>query len=410
MVLRSALRGIHTLQLLRNTNLQLIYSSSVMMVMGSALIYPILPVIYDSFHIPKAQIGLVLSAFALPAIFMAPLAGFIADLRGRKRVMVIGLLLYGAAGLSISMVNDFTWLLFLRAMQGVGYSGIMPLVVVLIGDTYAKEQETAAQGMKVFVDNIGMLCFPIAAGLLGAMAWQAPFILYGLAIPLALCVLRWLPEPSITRHTRPLPYFRDVFALARQLRCLVIFSMSSLRFFLQYGFFTYLPFFALSALGITVAKGGFLFSIYAVGAMITASQVGTLVLRYKRVNLVVLAFFIQALCLLVTPVASNIWWLGAVMLIFGLANGVISPTQKSLLTQSAPGKLRGGVVSADRVLQNISKTISPPIAGLILVLSNVEVVFRTLSAIALVWVVGMLVLQIRGYLQPAQIHAADRPE
>ena len=400
-MLRSALKSIYALKLLRNTNLQLLYASSLMMIMGTNLIYPILPVIRESLHIPETQIGLILSAFSLPAIFIVPLVGFITDLRGRKWIMATGLLLYGAACLSISLVDDFTWLLLLRMVQGVGYSGVMPLVVILIGDSYTKEQETAAQGMKVFMDRIGPLCFPVMAGLLAAVAWQAPFILYGLAIPLAICVLRWLPEPSITRHTRPLPYFRDVVALARRLRYLVIFSMSSLRFFLEVAFFTYLPIFALYSLGITVAKGGFLFSIYAVGAMVTASQVGTLVLRYEKVNLMILAFFIQGLCLLAAPVVPSIWWIGAVMLIFGLANGVISPIQKSLLTQSAPGELRGGVVSADRVLQNISKTISPLIAGLILALSNVEVVFRALGAIALVWVLSVLVLQMRGHLQPA---------
>ena len=396
-----ALRSVYTLQLFRNTNLQLIYASSLLMMMGAILIYPILPVIHVSLDIPKAQIGLILSAFALPAVFIAPLAGFIADLRGRKLVMVIGLLLYGSAGLGISMVNDFTWLLFLRTVQGVGYSGVMPLVVVLIGDSYTKEQETAAQGMKVFVDRIGMICFPAVAGLLGVVSWHAPFLLYGLAIPLAVCILRWLPEPNIQRHTRPLTYFKNVFAVACQLRCLVIFSMSSLRFFLEYAFFTYLPIFALYALGVTVAKGGFLFTIYAAGGMLTASQLGTLVLRCERVKLVILAFFIQGMCLLTTPMAHSFWWLAAIMFIFGLANGIISPTQHSLLAQSALGEVRGGVVSADRVLQNISKTVSPPIAGAILALSNVGGVFLTLGAVALVWVVSVLFLQMQGRLRPA---------
>jgi MFS family permease len=379
-----------------------------MMVMGTYIIYPILPVIHESLDIPKAQIGLVLSAFTLPAIFMAPLAGFIADLQGRKWIMVIGLFIYGAAGLSIGLVNGFKWLLVLRAMQGVGYSGVMPLVVVIIGDTYTKQQETAAQGMKVFVDRIGALCLPAIAGLLGTVAWQAPFILYGMAIPIAACVLRWLPEPDISRHRRLFPYFKGVFTLARRLRCLVIFSMSSLRFFLEYGFFTYLPIFALYSVGVSVAKGGFLFSIYAVGAMITATQLGALVMRYERMNLVIVAFFIQGFCLLATPLVHRTWWLAIVMFIFGLANGVISPTQKSLLTQSAPGELRGGVVSIDRILQNVFKTASPPITGLILAFSNVELVFRTLGVIAVVWVISVLFLKIRGYLRGAQHYAADK--
>ncbi len=333
---------------------------------------------------------------------MAPVAGFIADLWGRKWVIVMGLLLYGTAGFTISFINNFTLLLFLRVIQGVGFSGVMPLVVVFIGDSYTKEHETAAQGMKIFMDRIAILCLPPVAGLLGAVAWQTPFLLYGLTIPLALCVLRWLPEPKVTRHRQPSAYFKDVLAMASQLRCLVIFSMSSLRFFLEYGFFTYLPIFALYTLGVTVAEGGFLFTIYAVGAMVTASQMRPLVLRWERVILVIVSFFIEGLCLLTIPAARSFWCLGAILFCFGLADGMISPIQKSLLTQSAPGELRGGVVSVDRVLQSICKTVSPLISGLILAVSNVETVFLILGAIALVWVSSVLMLQMQGYLHSAQ--------
>ena len=401
-------KDIFTVRLLRSTNLQLLYSSSLMAVMGASLIYPILPVIRDSLHVPESQLGLVLSAFSLPTIFTAPLAGFLADLKGRKVIMVICLLMYGVAGLSISLVKDFNLLLLLRTIQGVGYGGIMPLVVIIIGDTYAKEQETRAQSMKVFMDRIGILCFPPLAGFLGAVSWQAPFVLYGLSIPLALCILRWLPESNANRSSHLSLYFKEVFALVRRLRLLVIFSISSLRFFLERAFFIYLPIFALHASGITVVKGSFLFTIYGVGALVTSSQLGDLALRYDKVKLVILAFFIQGLCLLATPVASGIWWLSVVMFIFGLANGIISPLHKSLLTQSAPGKLRGGVVSADRVLENSCQTVSPVVAGLILALSNVETVFYTLGVISLIWVLAVLVLQLRGDLQTAETESVCR--
>ncbi len=113
---------------------------------------------------------------------------------------------------------------------------------------------------------------------------------------------------------------------------------------------------------------------------------------------------LSTLCLLTIPAAHSFWWLGAIMFCFGLADGIISPIQKSLLTQSAPGSLRGGVVSVDRVLQSICKTVSPLISGLILAVSNVEMVFLILGAIALVWVLSVLMLQMRGYLHPAQTH------
>ncbi len=399
-------KGISTFRLLCNRNLQLLYSSSLLAVMGSSLIYPILPVIRDSLHTPESQLGLVLSAFSLPTIFTAPLVGFLADLKGRKVIMAICLLAYGIGGLGISLVNNFNALLLLRAIQGLGYGGIMPLVVTVIGDTYTKAEETRAQGTKVFIDRIGMLCFPPLAGFLGALSWHAPFALYGLAIPIAFCILRWLPEPGVHRAGKLRPYFKEIFALASQLRLLVIFSISSLRFFLERAFFTYLPIFALRAAGLTVAKESFLFTIYGVGALITSSQLGDLALRFEKLRLVILAFFVQGICLLATPAASGIWWLGIIMFVFGLANGLISPLHKSLLTQSAPGKLRGGVVSTDRIMENICQTFSPVIAGLILALSNVEMVFSVLGVVSLIWVVTVLVLQTQGYLVPAQAEPA----
>lgn len=398
--MRSISKIIYAFRLLRSTNLQLLYSSSLLGVMGSSLIYPILPVIRDSLDVPEAQLGLVLSAYSLPGIFTAPLAGFLADRKGRKAIMVVSLLLYGLAGLSISLVKDFSFLLGMRVIQGIGTGGIMSLVVIIIGDTYTEEQETRAQGMKVFMDRVGTLFFPPLAGLLAAIAWNAPFVIYGLAIPLALGILRWLPEPHVSRTGRLSLYFREIFALVCHLRLLVIFSMNSLRFFLDRAFFTYLPIFAISSLNLSVVQGGLLFTVYGLGALVTSSQLGDLALRYEKVKLVILAFFVQGLCLLATPLTPGMVWLGAVMFIFGLANGIISPMHKSLLTQSATKELRGGVVSADHVLQNISQAVSPAIAGLILAISNVETVFRTLSAIAFIWVVIVLVLQRQSYLRP----------
>jgi MFS transporter, ACDE family, multidrug resistance protein len=396
-------RGISAFRLLRNSNLQMIYSSSFLMVMGTSIIYPILPVIHDSLHVSKAQIGLVLSAFSFPAIFMTPLAGVFADLRGRKSILVAGLLIYGAAGLCISLVKDFTWLLVLRGIQGVGYSGVMPLVVVLIGDSFTKDMETAAQGMKIFNDRIAELCLPPLSAALALIAWQIPFLLYALAIPVGLCTLRWLPEPAMARHIRTAPYLRDVLVLAARHRCALIFSMSSLRFFLEYAFFTYLPIFALYALGMTVTKGSFLFTMYAAAAMLTASQMKYFIGRWERINLVILSFFVQALSLLAIPAARGFWTLAGILFFFGLANGVISPIQKSLLTQSAPGELRGGLVSVDRVLQTIAKTVAPPIAGVILTVGSIQIVFFTLGAIVLAWVISASFLQMRGFFrQPVQ--------
>jgi MFS transporter, ACDE family, multidrug resistance protein len=394
-----ALTDMRELGVHRSMSLQVIFGSSVMMIMGASLVYPVLPVIAEAFDIGDGNIGLVLTAFTVPAIFLSPVAGMAIDLRGRKQVLVASLLLYGASGLAIVLVDTLPMLLALRFLQGVAYAGIMPLVVVLIGDTFAKEQETTAQGVKVVLDRMALLVIPAVAGGLGAIAWQLPFALYAAALPLGLAAWRWLPEPAIEKRSHAPTYVREVFRASMHVRSLTIFSMSSMRFFLEMSFFIYVPLYAIDRLGVEVSRGGLLFTVFAIGSIVTAGLVGTIARRFERFSIVIAAFTLQGICLALASVATSVWTMGVVMLVFGLANGVISPAQKSLLTQSVVGSVRGGFVAADRISQNTAKSLAPLIAGALVVATSIETMFQVMSLVAFGWAGAVSVLRVRGALR-----------
>jgi ACDE family multidrug resistance protein len=383
--MRHPLSNMFELGVHRSLRLQVIFGSSIMMIMGASLVYPVLPVIAESLDISEGNIGLVLTAFTLPAVFLTPVGGLLIDMRGRKQVLVASLLLYGVAGLSIAAVDSLAMLLTLRVVQGIAYAGVMPLVVVLIGDTFSKEQEITAQGVKVVLDRATLLVLPALAGSLALVAWQAPFVLYAAAIPLGLIAMRWLPEPPIAKRTHAPSYVKEVFVVALQVRSLTIFSMSSMRFFLEMSFFIYLPIFASRELDISIVRGGLLFTVFAMGSMTTASTIGAISVRFSHVPLVVVAFLIQAGVLAGASVADSVWVLGVLMFVFGVANGVISPVQKSLLTQSVPGELRGGFVAADRIAQNTAKSVAPLVAGAIVVATDIATMFQVMAVIAVAW-------------------------
>lgn len=169
-------------------SLQVISASSVM-IMGTGVIYPVLLVIAQSLEVPRNPIGLILTVFTLPSIFLAPVIGMLADLKGRKVVLSSCLLLYGVAGLGITFVDSFSSVLVPRTLQGVGYAGVMPLTIVFIGDMCTRETETSAEGIKVLLDRAALLVIPIAVVGLSALAWQMPFVLYVLTIPLAFVAM-----------------------------------------------------------------------------------------------------------------------------------------------------------------------------------------------------------------------------
>jgi MFS family permease len=71
------------------------------------------------------------------------------------------------------------------------------------------------------------------------------------------------------------------------------------------------------------------------------------------------------------------------MFLFGLGNGLISPLQKNLLTRRTPVALRGGVISVDRLIQQVAKSIAPALLGMLLVAAPLAAVFWTLAAFAI---------------------------
>ena len=64
---------------LRNKNIYLIFSLTLLAVMGVASITPAFPSIADHFQINYKKVGLLITAFTLPGIFLTPVLGVLAD-------------------------------------------------------------------------------------------------------------------------------------------------------------------------------------------------------------------------------------------------------------------------------------------------------------------------------------------
>jgi predicted MFS family arabinose efflux permease len=359
----------------RRRALTLVFSTSVALVMGVNFIQPALPALTQPFGISDAALGLVMTMLTAPAIFLAPVFGAVADLFGRRLLLAWGLILYGIFGAAMALAPTFTWLLFFRAIQGVAYSAVIPLTIVLIGDLLEGDKEIGGQGLKVFLDRVGYFVLPPIGGLLATVAWYWPFTCYFLTVPLGIAAFFWMPETKGQRTNGAKGYLGDVMRLTRHPRLLIAFSAGFLRFFLDYGFLTYFPLFLVRTQGVSTATAGLLYIFFSVGAMITSSQAGRLAAGRDKTHLLFVAFLISGLAVIAVPFISGVWLTGAALFFYGLANGVISPMQKSLLTQNAPAELRGGIVSFDRLIQQVSKTTSTSIVGLLLVSASLSTIF-----------------------------------
>jgi predicted MFS family arabinose efflux permease len=205
-----------------------------------------------------------------------------------------------------------------------------------------------------------------------------------------------MPETKGKGQTRAWSYLKEIASLARRPRLVIAFAAGFLRFFLDYGFLTYLAIFLVRTYGISTATAGFLFVFYAVGAMVTSSQAGRLAARYDKAQLLFVAFVVSGLGLVVVPMMPSVGLVSVPLIFYGLANGVISPMQKSLLTQNAPRELRGGIVAVDRLIQQVSKTLSTTVVGFLLVTIDIATIFWILGTLSFISVGLMATLLPRG--------------
>jgi len=143
-----------------------------------------------------ANIGLMMSAFTAPSIFVIPIAGVISDRYGRRPVLIFGLCWFGLTGTAIAfVVSTFGAARALRALQGIGFAALTPIIITSLGDLYAGTKEATAQGLRFTGSGLSQTAFPLAAGVLVGVAWQYPFLLYAVAFPIAAVVYVYFEEP-----------------------------------------------------------------------------------------------------------------------------------------------------------------------------------------------------------------------
>jgi len=191
---------------LANRNFQLLLLGSLVSPIGESAVSPVLDTLASPYGVDAARISLFMAVYTAPAIVLIPLVGMVSDRIGRRPVLASGLALVGLAGVALPLTTDFGVALALRALQGVGYCGIGPILITSVGDIFSGDREATAQGVRFTFVSVALGGFPLLAGLLVGVSWRAPLLLFAATLPIAAAVWLFMTEPakeSTGAETRP---------------------------------------------------------------------------------------------------------------------------------------------------------------------------------------------------------------
>ena len=378
MGISKSLFGAHA-EMLYERNFQALLLATVLPPLGSTLISPILDSLIGAFGTSAADIGLIISVYTAPSIAVIPLAGVISDRFGRKPVLVPALVLFGLAGILITLTTDFRIVLALRFLQGIGFGGCMPIITTSIGDLYQASDETTAQGLRLAGAGLATTVLPFLSGVLVLIGWQYPFLMYAIAFPVAGIVFRWFDEPqSITSPPAsgdPSADSRlDSFVLlARQPPVLLTIIGRGLPTFVWIAFITYNSLIVVRSMGGTALYAGVLFAIASLAFAAAGSQAGRLTDRFSGQFHPLLAanifLFLGFVIFLFAP-AVSIAAIGS--LVVGTGFGLALSLYRSTVTGLTDDALRGSLVSVSEAFGRVVATLTPVLTGALIAILSLE--------------------------------------
>ena len=136
---------------LADLDLWLLFAVTLVGVGNVSSVSPAFPQVVEVFGISRVQVGWVVTAYSLPGILSAPLAGIGADRLGRKRVLVPTLFVFGLAGGACALARSFPVLIGLRTVKGFTAAPLVGLAVTIIGDRYDGTDRATAVGLAFLV-------------------------------------------------------------------------------------------------------------------------------------------------------------------------------------------------------------------------------------------------------------------
>lgn len=181
--------------------LAIILCSYLMIVLDISIVITALPRIRHTFEMSTAGLSWVQNAYTLAFGGLLLLGARAGDIRGRRRMFMVGLGLFTAASLLVAVAQNASLLLSARALQGVGAAILAPSTLALLLTNFAGQQRTRAIAYYGAAAGIGASVGLLLGGLLTEwLSWRVGFLIN---VPIGLALIwgarKYLDETAL--HT-----------------------------------------------------------------------------------------------------------------------------------------------------------------------------------------------------------------
>ncbi|VBB09578.1 efflux bcr cfla: drug resistance transporter bcr/cfla subfamily [Lucifera butyrica] len=336
------------------------------------LYLPALPQIAINLNASASLVQFSLTAtllgIAIGQIFIGPNS----DINGRKRPLVISLLVFIIVSFLCSLASSIWELIIFRFVQGLAGSGGIVLSRAIACDLYSGPELTKFFSLLMLINGIAPIFSPVIGGQILALSnWQGIFSLLGLfSIILTLAVILGMKE-SLPEERRTAGSLNATFTMFHQLfddKSFVGYTL--VQGFIIAGLFAYIagsPFVLQTIYGLSAATFSFCFAVNGFGIMLFAQLTGYFTGKFTEKQILVfgltLAFLCSMLLLAMSLIKAPIFFILIPLFIIVSCIGITTTASFSLAIRRQP-HLAGSASGLLGVVSFIFGALASPLVGL----------------------------------------------
>ncbi|MEH7275416.1 MFS transporter [Neobacillus vireti] len=370
-------------------------SIPLVMTLGNSMLIPVLPSMEKELSITAFQTSMIITVYSIVAIFLIPVAGYLSDHIGRKKVIIPSLIIAGIGGLisgwaAWKLENTYWVILAGRALQGVGAAGAMPIVLPLVGDMFKNEDDVSScLGLIETSNTFGKVLSPILGSLLAGFFWFLPFFSFPVFCTISVIMVMLLVK-SPKSKAKAIP-FKEFFTNIKQTFTekgkwlYAIFFIGGILMLVLFGILFYLSEIFETEYGIKDLKKGLLLAL-PLGALCLSSFIAGKVIKDNKVLMKWLTFggiVAAALAIAALWFSIKLWFMLSMFLIAGIGIGIGLPCLDALITAGIEKEERGTISSIYSSMRFIGVAAGPPIIALLMKQDNYWI-FITLSGLSII--------------------------
>ena len=370
-------------------------SIPLVMTLGNSMLIPVLPSMEKKLSISSFQTSMVITVYSIVAIFLIPVAGYLSDHVGRKKVIIPSLIIAGIGGLisgfaAWKMEHAYWLILVGRSLQGVGAAGAAPIVMPLVGDMFKNDDDVSnCLGLIETSNTFGKVLSPILGAFLAGFLWFLPFFSFPVFCLLSVLLMIFLVKCPKTTE-KPIPFnqfFKNVKNIfSEQGKWLyAIFFIGGTLMLVLFGILFYLSEIFEKEYGIHDLKKGFFLAL-PLGALCLSSFISGKIIKKNKVLMKWLTFggiVVTGLSIGALWFSIKLWFMISMFLISGVGIGAGLPSLDALITEGIEKKERGTITSIYSSMRFIGVAAGPPLIAVLMKQSN-HWIFILLSSLSII--------------------------